>query len=104
MKYEYNAIQNSTFLRDKFLNHLGEEGWELITHAYNPDTCDHFYTFRREKVSPQDTPAYRIDEEKIERLMDMLHEIDKENPEIKEYRDKIERGNKQYFNSTVPLK
>ena len=85
MKYEYNAIQNSTFLRDKFLNHLGEEGWELITHAYNPDTCDHFYTFKREKVSPQDVPVYRIKEDKIDDLMDTLHRID-ETPEERAYR------------------
>ena len=94
MKYEYNAIQNITFLKDSFLNKLGEEGWELITHAYNPDTCDHFYTFKREKVSPQDIPA----------MIEKINTIDKNNPELKEYRDKIERGNKQYFNSTVPLK
>ena len=85
MKYEYNAIQNSTFLKDSILNKLGEEGWELITHAYNPDTCDHFYTFKRKKVSPQDTPVYRIKEDKIDDLMDTLHRID-ETPEERAYR------------------
>ena len=29
---------------------------------------------------------------------------EKEGRELKEYRDMIDRGNKQYFNSTVPLK
>lgn len=51
MKFEYNAINNPTFLGDRLLNKLGEEGWELVSHAYNSNTCDHFYTFKREKIS-----------------------------------------------------
>ena len=53
MKYEYNTINNPTFLGDRLLNKLGDEGWELITHAYNSNTCDHFYTFKRVKVEEE---------------------------------------------------
>ena len=53
MKYEYNAINNPTFLGDGLLNKLGEDGWELVSHAYNSNTCDHFYTFKREKAEEQ---------------------------------------------------
>ena len=49
IKYEYNAINNPQFLGDRLLNKLGEDGWELVSHAYNSNTCDHFYTFKREK-------------------------------------------------------
>ena len=50
MKYEYNAVYNPKFLGDALLNRLGEQGWELVSHAYNSNTCDHFYTFKREKI------------------------------------------------------
>jgi hypothetical protein len=50
IKYEYNAINNPQFLGDRLLNRLGENGWELVSHAYNSNTCDHFYTFKREKM------------------------------------------------------
>ena len=53
MKYEYNAIYNPKFLGNQSLNRLGEQGWELVSHAYNSDTCDHFYTFKREKTEEQ---------------------------------------------------
>lgn len=53
MKYEYNTINNPTFLGDRLLNKLGDEGWELITHAYNSNTCDHFYTFKRVKIEKE---------------------------------------------------
>jgi len=49
---------------------------------------------KREKTSPQD-PAILVDE---------INAIDKDNPFLKEYREKIDKANKQYFNSTVPLK
>lgn len=52
-QYEYNAINNPTFLGDRLLNKLGEEGWELVSHAYNSNTCDHFYTFKREKIEEE---------------------------------------------------
>jgi hypothetical protein len=51
MKYEYNAINNPQFLGDRLLNKLGEDGWELVSHAYNSNNCDHFYTFKREKIA-----------------------------------------------------
>ena len=51
IKYEYNAINNPQFLGDRLLNKLGEDGWELVSHAYNSNTCDHFYTFKREKIA-----------------------------------------------------
>lgn len=58
MKYEYNAINNPTFLGDRLLNKLGEDGWELVSHAYNSNTCDHFYTFKREKSAlPKAIPS-----------------------------------------------
>ena len=50
IKYEYNAINNPQFLGDRLLNRLGEDGWELVSHAYNSNTCDHFYTFKRMKI------------------------------------------------------
>ena len=50
IKYEYNAINNPKFLGDRLLNKLGENGWELVSHAYNSNTCDHFYTFKRIKI------------------------------------------------------
>jgi len=49
MKYEYNIITNSEYLGDRFLNHLGEEGWELISHTYIFDRHMHYYAFKREK-------------------------------------------------------
>ena len=53
IKYEYNAINNPKFLGDRLLNKLGENGWELVSHAYNSNTCDHFYTFKREKIEEE---------------------------------------------------
>ena len=53
IKYEYNAINNPKFLGDRLLNKLGENGWELVSHAYNSNTCDHFYTFKRVKVEEE---------------------------------------------------
>lgn len=52
-KYEYNAVYNPKFLGDALLNRLGEQGWELVSHAYNSNTCDHFYTFKREKIEEE---------------------------------------------------
>ena len=52
-KYEYNAINNPTSLGDRLLNKLGEEGWELVSHAYDTITFCHFYTFKREKAEEQ---------------------------------------------------
>ena len=49
MKYEYNAINNSIFLGDRLLNKLGENGWELVSHACDSTTLNHYYTFKREK-------------------------------------------------------
>ena len=49
MKYEYNAINNSIFLGDRLLNKLGEDGWELVSHACDSTTLNHYYTFKREK-------------------------------------------------------
>ena len=49
IKYEYNAISNSTFLGDRLLNKLGEDGWELVSHACDSTTLNHYYTFKREK-------------------------------------------------------
>ena len=49
MKYEYNAINNSIFLGDRLLNKLGEDGWELVSHACDSTTLNHYYTFTREK-------------------------------------------------------
>lgn len=49
---------------------------------------------KREKTSPQD-PAILVDE---------INAIDKDNPFLKEYREKIDKANKQYFNINVPLK
>ena len=49
-QYEYNAINNPTFLGDRLLNKLGDEGWELVSHACDSTTLNHFYTFKREKV------------------------------------------------------
>ena len=75
MKYEYNAIKNTTpLVGDRMLNKLGEEGWELVSHAYDPITLDHFYTFKREKVSTQDTPAI---EDTIKNLDNRIKELEK---------------------------
>ena len=49
MKYEYNAINHSIFLGDRLLNKLGEDGWELVSHACDSTTLNHYYTFKREK-------------------------------------------------------
>ena len=53
MKYEYNAISNSTFLGDGLLNRLGEDGWELVSHTYSSDMLTHYYIFKREKAKEQ---------------------------------------------------
>jgi len=74
-QYEYNAIHNSTFLGDALLNKLGKEGWELASHAYNSNTCDHFYTFKREKVSTQDISAI---EDKIKAINKEIKEREQE--------------------------
>ena len=60
------------------------------------------------KVSPQD-PAIEINPNPkgIDIWKDLYERYkltEKEGRELKEYRDMIDRGNKQYFNSTVPLK
>jgi hypothetical protein len=78
-QYEYNVITNETFLNERLLNKLGMEGWSLSSHTYShfPHTPDrHVYTFKREKVSPQDTPA----------IEDRIKAIDKE---IKEREQEI---------------
>jgi len=55
MKYEYYVITNSTYLGDKLLNKLGEEGWELVTHMHQDMVVSHVYTFKREKIAyPKD--------------------------------------------------
>lgn len=86
IKFEYNAINNPTFLGDRLLNKLGEEGWELVSHAYNSNTCDHFYTFKREKVSTQDPAHY----ESREITVEDIHKIHREMME-KERTDEMER-------------
>lgn len=53
MKYEYNAINNPTSLGDRFLNKLGENGWELVSHAYDSTTFNHYYTFKRVKIEEE---------------------------------------------------
>lgn len=93
IKYEYNAINNPQFLGDRLLNKLGEDGWELVSHAYNSNTCDHFYTFKREKdevVKPQDTPA--VCEYSGLRPIEGYKEEEIENKEDIDREMKIERG------------
>jgi hypothetical protein len=51
IKYEYYTVANSTYLGDKILNKLGEEGWELVTHVHEDRVVDHIYTFKREKIA-----------------------------------------------------
>ena len=53
-----------------------------------------FYEGTQQRVSPQD-PAV---------LINQINAIDKDNPLLKEYREKIDKANRQYFNSTIPLK
>lgn len=77
-QYEYNVITNETFLNERLLNKLGMEGWSLTSHTYThfPHTPDrHVYTFKREKVSTQDTSA----------IEDSLKAIGKEIKEREEY-------------------
>ena len=69
-KYEYNAVYNPKFLGDALLNRLGEQGWELVSHAYNSNTCDHFYTFKREKI--EEEPGW------VDPMMEMLDREEKE--------------------------
>ena len=72
------------------LKHDGADYAEQYFHYSDEDMAEEYL----KEVSPQDIPA----------MIEKINTIDKNNPELKEYRDKIERGNKQYFNSTVPLK
>lgn len=53
-----------------------------------------FYEGTQQRTSPQD-PAVLIDE---------INAVDKNNPFLKEYRENVDKANKQYFNSTRPLK
>ena len=75
IKYKYNAIHNPTFLGDRLLNKLGEDGWELVSHAYNSNTCDHFYTFKRVKV-----------EEEPEWSDPMMEHLDREEKEVRKFK------------------
>lgn len=45
-QFEYQTIENSTILKDEFLNKLGSRGWELVSFSY----INIFYTyiFKRE--------------------------------------------------------
>jgi len=72
MKYEYNAINNPRFLGDRLLNKLGEDGWELVSHAYSSNTGDHFYTFKRGKIEIQEEPGW------VDPMMEMLDKEEKE--------------------------
>ena len=107
MKYEYNTISNSEYLGDRFLNKLGEVGWELVSHTYIPDRHTHYYTFKREKVSTQD-PAIEINPNPkgidVWKELYERYKLTEEYVKDKEYRDMIHKGNKQYFNSNIPLK
>lgn len=67
-KYEYNTINNPTSLGDRLLNKLGEEGWELVSHAYDSTTYNHYYTFKREK----------IEEESVDPIIEHLDREEKE--------------------------
>ena len=100
MKYEYNAIKNTTPLGDKMLNRLGEEGWELVSHVYDSTTLDHYYTFKREKVSTQD-PAIDIrttpNGPNVWKELYDRYKLTEGYVKDKEYRDMIHEGNKQYF-------
>lgn len=59
-RYEYNAINNPTPLGDRLLNKLGEEGWELVSHAYDSIAFNHYYTFKREKIEEEPEWADRM--------------------------------------------
>ena len=91
IKYEYNAINNPQFLGDRLLNKLGEDGWELVSHAYNSNTCDHFYTFKREKIKVEE-PEWvdpmiehlRKEEEIYENYKKSLQELSKKAEDRKE--------------------
>jgi len=88
IKYEYNAINNPQFLGDRLLNRLGESGWELVSHAYNSNTCDHFYTFKRMKIevipSLSDEEIMEMNQKEYESpgwvdpMMEMLDKEEKE--------------------------
>ena len=75
IKYEYNAINNPQFLGDRLLNKLGENRWELVSHAYNSNTCDHFYTFKRIKI-----------EEEPEWVDPMMEHLDREEKEVRKFK------------------
>lgn len=75
IKYEYNAINNPQFLGDRLLNKLGEDGWELVSHAYNSNTCDHFYTFKRVKV--EEEPGW---------VDPMMEHLDREEKEVRKFK------------------
>ena len=75
IKYEYNAINNPQFLGDRVLNRLGENGWELVSHAYNSNTCDHFYTFKRVKV--EEEPGW---------VDPMMEHLDREEKEVRKFK------------------
>lgn len=75
IKYEYNAINNPQFLGDRLLNKLGDNGWELVSHAYNSNTCDHFYTFKRIKV--EEEPGW---------VDPMMEHLDREEKEVRKFK------------------
>ena len=75
IKYEYNAINNPQFLGDRLLNKLGDNGWELVSHAYNSNTCDHFYTFKRVKV--EEEPGW---------VDPMMEHLDREEKEVRKFK------------------
>ncbi len=62
---------------------------------------------KREKTSPQNPVVVEYTPKgstTIEELYKKYKLSEEENKELKEYREKIDKANKQYFNSTVPLK
>ena len=93
IKYEYNAINNPQFLGDRLLNKLGENGWELVSHAYNSNTCDHFYTFKRIKI-----------EEEPEWVDPMMEHLDREEKEVRKFKldDSFKKALEEAVVSDIP--
>lgn len=89
-KYEYDVIANVYYLKEEFLNTLGKEGWELISHTYTgePLGTKHVYTFKREVIE-------EVDKGDLSRYNEALSTLAKMKEE-REENDYLEKHRKEY--------
>jgi hypothetical protein len=47
MKWQYHFSTSQSALSEESLNHLGQEGWQLVSHFHNHTTINYHYIFIR---------------------------------------------------------